>query len=87
MELHSLDLPLAVFLAILVVKEGASVMKYLAGKRNGHRPALGNGYVTRADLLQAKGELLEAMRAGQSDLHGRITEVSERLARLEGRSP
>lgn len=85
MELHSLDLPLAVFLAVLVVKEGASVLKYMAGKRNGpHLSA--NGYVTRADLLQAKGELLEAMRAGQSDLHGRITEVSERLARIEGRS-
>lgn len=86
MELHGLDLPLAVFLAVLVVKEGASVMKYLAGKRNGRGAALVNGHVTRADLLQAKVELLEAVRAGQDDLHARITDVSERLARLEGRS-
>lgn len=80
---HSLDLPLAVIVALILVREGVQLTKYLVARMNGGAPS---GQVTRADLLEAKAELLEAMRTGQDQLHSRITEIDVRLARLEGRS-
>lgn len=82
---HSWDLPLAALIAVLVIKEGAALVKYLIARLNGTKDCDRSQSVTRADLSEAKAELIDAMRMGQDQLHARITDVSERLARLEGR--
>lgn len=84
MEFHSLDYPLAVFVAVLVIKEGAGLLKYVLARTNGGgKPSA--TLATKLDLEQAKGEILTAVRQGQDELHGRISGVDVRVARLEGR--
>lgn len=83
MEFHSLDYPLAVFVAVLVIKEGAGLFKYVLSRANGNGKT--SGLATKLDLEQAKSEILTAVRQGQDELHGRISGVSDRVARIEGR--
>ena len=81
-----LDLPLSLLIAVLVIKEGASLFRFvLKGRVAGPPDSVGASLLaTRLDVADARAEILSAVRCGQDELHERISGVSDRLARLEG---
>lgn len=78
---HSLDLPLGALVAILVVKEAFQLIRSVIAKRNGQGAP---SSATQLDVAQAEARIVAEVRSVSDTLHGRITDLGERVSRLEG---
>lgn len=81
---HSLDLPLGALVAVLVVKEAFGLVRTLVMKRNGGNGRSIESPATALHVATAKADILLELRNVSDAMHGRITEVGERVSRLEG---
>ena len=81
---HSADLPLAVLVSVLVIKELSSLVRYAMGRINGRRIDSEVGTIGPGATCSGCPEVLR-IRDTLERIFEKLTELGERVARLEPR--